>query len=91
MKKIILFTLSSCIGYFTASAQISNTVYQPLFSEATFNAKGIDYNKTIGTISGEASVADLGAGIYQLPIAIPPGTNGAQPNIVINYNSQGGN
>ncbi len=40
---------------------------------------------------GAQSVTPDGAFTYSVPIEIPAGTNGMQPNISLNYNSNGGN
>ncbi|MES2689239.1 MAG: FG-GAP-like repeat-containing protein [Bacteroidota bacterium] len=47
--------------------------------------------KTVaGKINGNFSVDNSGQANYSIPIIIPPGTNGMQPELSINYNSAGG-
>ena len=45
----------------------------------------------VGTIGGSVSVGALGAAVYTIPIEVPEGINGMQPQLAITYNSQAGN
>jgi len=45
----------------------------------------------VGSVPGEFNVSSTGAAEYSIPIELPPGTAGVQPQLSINYNSQGGN
>lgn len=48
-------------------------------------------NGVVGAIGGSVDVSGLGAATYTIPIDVPQGIGGIQPNLSINYNSQSGN
>lgn len=50
-----------------------------------------DMSKPVVPFSGSFEVGALGSASYTIPIEIPAGVNGTQPNISINYDSQSGN
>ena len=52
------------------------------FNDSTLNP--------VGYLDGEFAVSPSGAATYNVPIAIPPGTAGVQPDISLSYNSQSG-
>ncbi len=89
--KIFLLLILTLHFRFCIGQSITNTVYSNLFSDNNFNANAIDLSKPVGVLKGEANVAQSGSAVYSIPIIIPPGTNGVQPNIGISYNSQSGN
>jgi YD repeat-containing protein len=45
----------------------------------------------VGTLPGEFSVDNKGAANYTIPLQIPPGRAGMQPQLALHYNSNGGN
>lgn len=49
-----------------------------------------DTSKSLGKIEGNIDVSATGGAVYTIPIAVPPGTKGMQPNITLTYNSQAG-
>lgn len=49
-----------------------------------------NHDASTGAVAGEAST-DGGAAQYAIPIAVPPGRNGVEPKLSLNYNSRSGN
>ena len=45
----------------------------------------------VGAIGGTVDVSALGGAVYSIPIQVPEGMGGVQPNLSIVYNSQSGN
>ena len=48
-------------------------------------------SKIVGAIDGTVNVSIFGGATYYIPIELPQGINGIQPDIGIAYNSQSGN
>ena len=46
-------------------------------------------NRDAGTLPGELTVGADGAASYSIPIIVPPGTAGVQPNLSLSYSSSG--
>ena len=72
---------SSYKSLFLSFVFIAGLLPQQLLAEAD----------TAGFIPGELSVGQGGAATYTMPIGVPAGVAGMQPELSINYNSNGGN
>ncbi|NDP21872.1 MAG: hypothetical protein GZ091_12450 [Paludibacter sp.] len=88
------FTYSAS-GTNTFSAKIDAGLLFPPTSNTYADANGeIVQNASqgfvVGSIPGSVSVSPTGAASYQIPIEVPTGINGMQPQVSIAYNSQGG-
>ncbi|MEO8001931.1 MAG: FG-GAP-like repeat-containing protein, partial [Arenimonas sp.] len=68
----------------SASFLLPDSVVQSLSGELPI------HDATVGSTPGEAGVSG-GSASYSIPIALPPGRKGMQPNISLSYSSKGGN
>ncbi len=66
-------------------ASIFLIIYISLFTVPTA------FSNEVGTITSEFSVSPSGTANYKMPIMIPPGIAGIQPDLSLNYSSTGGN
>ena len=55
------------------------------------NGQVNDLGNVVGSLGGMVNVGAMGALNYTIPIELPKGINGMQPNVSIDYNNQGGN
>lgn len=70
---------------------IAPASYGNLFSQTDFDNYEIDADLEVGYTPGAHGVSPSGAATYTVPIQLPPGTNGMEPELAITYNSQAGN
>ncbi|MEY4926668.1 MAG: hypothetical protein RI894_1104, partial [Bacteroidota bacterium] len=65
--------------------------YIPKYDDITFDARAVNQTLPVGTVAGQHDVSGAGVLTYNIPIQLPPGTNGVIPSLSIAYNSQAPN
>ena len=81
MKKYIYTILLVWLAIVNGQAQENNEIQEPKPDEKV----------VVGTIGGTVDITALGGASYTIPIKVPEGIGGIQPNLSIVYNSQSGN
>ena len=74
--------------YSTASASVNVDSFIP--SAPTINDDGVQSSDSVGAIIGHGGVSG-GTASYRIPITLPPGRQGMQPSVSLNYSSGAGN
>ncbi len=80
-------------GSFTATLAGSGTT-EPVtitVTDSAGNRSPASGNRAVGALSGTFLVNESGAATYTVPLDVPPGIAGMQPELSFNYNSQSGN
>ena len=95
MKKTI-FTLMLMLVSFTLVAQEEETMREESLRslnppEMVLGGPDGEGAGVVGAIPATVDVSALGGATYSIPIQLPEGINGMQPNLSIVYNSQSGN
>ena len=80
LRPFVLFLL-------TATAVATLSLHARFAVEHGEGARAGD-RSAAGLIHGEFSVTPHGSASYVIPIQVPPGTNGVQPNLSLAYNNQ---
>jgi len=90
MKNLHILT-STFVFLFILPSLFGQTVeYDPLITESQITNREIQQDLIVGKTPTSQTVSATGAFVYQIPIDIPSGTAGMQPNLSLNYSSQSG-
>lgn len=90
----------TAIAYDAAGAQLAQSPAVTVTASSTGTGAGGNLsqivvphmsNPTAGTLPGELSVDARGNAVYHLPLVVPPGTAGMQPQLSLDYSSAGTN
>jgi len=73
------------------NTEITPVVYLTGSAVPDPDTRQLNTDLPVGSVKGNMSVTPLGGFSYNIPVFCSPGTNGVQPSISIQYNSQSGN
>jgi RHS repeat-associated protein len=71
--------------------QVCDLEYGSGYTHSIFNPRQLNTNLEVGKIAEAFNVSPSGAASYSIPLTVPPGSGGMQPNLSVMYSSQGGN
>lgn len=91
MKSVCLSALRTLINPVCQSVLSYRTLLIPLLFAAGLSPQQLLAADAPGFIPGEFAVSPGGAATYNIPIEVPPGTASMQPELSLQYNSQGRN
>jgi RHS repeat-associated protein len=91
-------TLSPNFGYTATQEESFSAKIDPMllfipsvnYAKQDGTSTDAAHGGVVGSIPGQVSVSSGGAATYSFPIECPKGIMGMEPNISLNYNSQGG-
>ena len=86
MKKIYFIVFLAFASFISNAQDIGLTPPNGIFGGLNLGDNGV-----VGAIGGTVNVSELGGAIYSIPIQVPEGINGIQPNLSVTYNNQTGN
>ena len=87
MKKLLTLLLFQSLFIVSLPAQeIENEFGYNVMPDVTSSS-----TDPVGSPAGSFSVSPIGAAVYSVPIEVPKGIQGTEPQISITYNSQSGN
>jgi len=93
---IIIGVMVAFVSHLYAQGEIENDEWDSSFSvydnqEELRSNSIINNTGFVGSPNGTFSVSSTGAATYSIPIEVPKGVNGTEPQLTIMYNSQAGN
>jgi RHS repeat-associated protein len=93
IKLLSGFTYSGANGTFHAKIDENLLVIKNDYTSTTTQSIDltVDKNLPFATLPGKGGVGSMGNSSYNIPINLPPGTNGMEPKLSINYMGGSGN
>jgi len=87
------FTYSGASGTFHAKIDENLVAIKNNYTSTTTQSIDltVDKNLPFATLPGKGGVGSMGNSSYNIPINLPPGTNGMEPKLSINYMGGSGN